>query len=161
MSLWLPSGQWEVEPVSGRMNWDRVNRENRVVREAKRGATSIWAPEPRSGSSRAKTTSGVRNRRCVRCGNTAQSGRDHCRPCARARVAATEPVAARVDTNFAAYRDAHTKVRRELFQLVESSLLMPLPAAQVPKPKDVEIQMMRRTAEALNNLIAEYRRYWL
>jgi hypothetical protein len=71
-----------VEPVSGRMNWDRVNRENRAIREANRNPDSWWVAEPEAMRGRGKE-SGVRNRRCARCGNTAQRGRDYCRPCKR------------------------------------------------------------------------------
>lgn len=30
--------------MSGRMNWDRVNRENRAWREVKRAPSGTWAP---------------------------------------------------------------------------------------------------------------------
>jgi hypothetical protein len=40
--------------VSGRMNWDRVNRENRAWREARRAPSGSWEPnhswEPRDRS---------------------------------------------------------------------------------------------------------------
>jgi hypothetical protein len=31
--------------VSGRMNWDRVNRENRAWREARRAPSGSWEPD--------------------------------------------------------------------------------------------------------------------
>lgn len=78
------------------------------------------------------------------------------------RAAAAAPAVAEVDPDpdSAAYREAHEVARRELMPLTASELMKPLPAAKPPKPDNAEVRQMRRAAQALGSLAAEYERYW-
>ncbi len=78
------------------------------------------------------------------------------------RAAAAAPVAADADADpdSDAYRQAHEVARRELNPLAMSELMRPLPPGRPTKPDNAEVRHLRRTAQALSALVAEYDRYW-